>query len=156
MRPFLAAVAAALVIAPAAAAHVDNPKQIAFEWPAQGVVTTTFGLQPDGRVHEGLDIGILRSLDVVAAAPGTVVAVGEPPHFEGYGQLVIVDLGQGLEALYAHLSAEDVVVGETVAAGDRLGTAGCTGWCTGTHLHFELRQDGEPVDPYPLLGEQSG
>jgi len=84
---------------------------------------------------------------VRAAEPGRVVAVGTPRGFEGYGHLVKVSLGSGWVALYAHLASWRVRVGEQVSAGQRLGTAGCTGWCTGTHLHFELRHFGLPVDP---------
>jgi murein DD-endopeptidase MepM/ murein hydrolase activator NlpD len=98
-------------------------------------------------VAPGIDIGILRSSAVRAAEPGRVVAVGERRGFEGYGNLVKVSLGNGWVALYAHLAGWRVRVGEEVAAGQRLGTAGCTGWCTGTHLHFELRHFGRPVDP---------
>src|SRR5690242_8967765 len=105
MRTLAAAAAAALLVAPAASAHTDGPKQIEFAWPAQGTITTTFGPQPDGRFHPGLDIGVLTSLTITAATAGTVVAVGEPPTFEGYGNIVLVDLGSGLQALYAHLSS---------------------------------------------------
>jgi murein DD-endopeptidase MepM/ murein hydrolase activator NlpD len=115
-------------------------------WPAQGTVTSPFG-DDGGRWHPGIDIGILRSSAVRAAEPGRVVAVGERRGFEGYGNLVKVSLGNGWVALYAHLAGWRVRVGEHVAAGQRLGTAGCTGWCTGTHLHFELRRFGRPVDP---------
>ena len=115
-------------------------------WPAQGTVTSPFG-NDGGRWHPGIDIGILRSSAVRAAEPGRVVAVGERRGFEGYGNLVKVSLGNGWVALYAHLAGWRVRVGEHVAAGQRLGTAGCTGWCTGTHLHFELRRFGRPVDP---------
>ena len=115
-------------------------------WPAQGTVTSPFG-DDGGRWHPGIDIGILHSSAVRAAEPGRVVAVGERRGFEGYGNLVKVSLGNGWVALYAHLAGWRVRVGEHVAAGQRLGTAGCTGWCTGTHLHFELRRFGRPVDP---------
>ena len=115
-------------------------------WPAQGTVTSPFG-DDGGRWHPGIDIGILRSSAVRAAEPGRVVAVGERRGFEGYGNLVKVSLGNGWVALYAHLAGWRVRVGEHVAAGQRLGTAGCTGWCTGTHLHFELRHFGRPVSP---------
>jgi hypothetical protein len=84
-------------------------------------------------------------------AAGTVVAVGEPASFEGYGQIVVVDLGGGIEALYAHLATFDVEVGDEVTSGEPLGLAGCTGWCTGTHLHFELHDDGAVFDSLPLL-----
>ena len=115
-------------------------------WPAAGAVTSPFGYDGSRR-HPGIDIGTLRSLTVRAAQSGRVIAVGAPSGFEGYGNLVEVGLGAGYVALYAHLAAWQVRVGERVAAGQRLGTAGCTGWCTGTHLHFELRLRGTPVDP---------
>jgi murein DD-endopeptidase MepM/ murein hydrolase activator NlpD len=115
-------------------------------WPAQGTVTSGFGSDA-GRSHPGIDIGILRSLAVRAAQPGRVIAAGTPRGFEGYGNVVEIALGQGYVALYGHLAGWRVRVGDIVAAGQRLGTAGCTGWCTGTHLHFELRHLGRPVSP---------
>jgi murein DD-endopeptidase MepM/ murein hydrolase activator NlpD len=111
-------------------------------WPAMGTVTTPFS-----SVHPGLDIGILRSLAVRAAQPGTVVAVGQPQGFEGYGNIVEIADGRGFTSLYAHLSGWRVRVGERVLQGQWIGTAGCTGWCTGTHLHFEMRLRGRPVNP---------
>jgi murein DD-endopeptidase MepM/ murein hydrolase activator NlpD len=77
--------------------------------------------------------------------------VGYTTGFEGYGNIVLVDIGSGFEALSAHLSTVDVKPGDVVFVGQRLGEAGCTGWCTGTHLHFEVRQDGTAIDPAPLL-----
>ena len=115
-------------------------------WPAQGTVTSPFGYD-GGRQHPGIDIGILRSPTVSAAQSGRVLAVGPQTGFEGYGNVVEVALGDGYLALYAHLAAWQVQPGQRVYAGQRLGTAGCTGWCTGTHLHFELRHDGEAVNP---------
>jgi len=149
MRLLVCAVAA-LVLAPAAFAHTDSPAQLAFAWPAQGAVTSPFG-NDNGRWHPGIDIGILRSLAVRAAAPGTVVEAGEPAGFEGYGRIVAVDVGGGYETLYAHLSRPLASVGETVGQDQLIGIAGCTGICTGTHLHFELRHDGVAVDPTLLM-----
>ena len=147
----LAAVcAAALICAVPAGAHTDTGTGLSLVWPASGTVTRGFGW--DGaEFHEGIDIGILRSLDVTAAAPGVVEAVGETPHFEGYGNIVLVDLGDGIEALYAHLSELGVKPGDIVETGQKLGLAGCTGYCTGTHLHFELRENGTAFDPASLL-----
>ncbi len=150
MRRALLIGVVALVCAPPASAHVDDPVQLALQWPASGTVTTPFGWT-EGRNHPGLDIGILRSLAVTAAAPGRVRAVGTPPGFDGYGNVVVVDVLGPFETLYAHLSSSTVKPGDLVAAGDRLGVAGCTGWCTGTHLHFELRRGGAALDPLPLL-----
>ncbi len=144
------ACAAALICAMPAGAHTDGGQGLSLVWPASGTVTRGFGW--DGPAwHPGIDIGTLRSLDITAAAPGVVEAVAYAPHFEGYGNIVLVDLGDGLEALYAHLAEIGVSVGDTVEAGQKLGVAGCTGYCTGTHLHFELRQDGVAFDPSPLL-----
>jgi murein DD-endopeptidase MepM/ murein hydrolase activator NlpD len=141
---------AALACAAPAAAHTDDGPGLSFVWPASGTVTRGFGY--DGAEwHPGIDIGSLRSLDVIAAGPGVVEAVGYAAGFDGYGNVVLVDLGYGLEALYAHLASVGVRVGEVVEAGRRLGTAGCTGYCTGTHLHFEVRERGIAFDPAPLL-----
>lgn len=115
-------------------------------WPAQGTITAPFG-DDGGRSHPGIDIGMLHSLAVRAAQPGRVVAVGSPTGFEGYGTVVEVALGRSYVALYAHLASAGVRVGDEVSPGERIGTAGCTGWCTGTHLHFELRHFGRPVSP---------
>jgi murein DD-endopeptidase MepM/ murein hydrolase activator NlpD len=125
-------------------------------WPADGTITSPFGVD-GGRSHPGIDIGILRSPVVRAAQAGRVIAVGVPTGFEGYGNLVEVDLGGGYVALYAHLADWRVRVGDEVAVGQRLGTAGCTGSCTGTHLHFELRHRGIAVDPLDYrLAQKSG
>jgi len=145
-----AASAAALVLVAPAGAHTDGVRQIELQWPASGLVTRGFGW--DGpEFHEGIDIGSLTSLDIDAAAPGVVESVGYATGFEGYGEIVLVDIGSSFEALYAHLSAVAVQPGDVVLTGRRLGEAGCTGWCTGTHLHFELREDGTAIDPAPLL-----
>ncbi len=64
---------------------------------------------------------------------------------------MLVDVGGGYSTMYAHLSRVLVRRGQTVAAGDPIGLAGCTGWCTGTHLHFELRDRNRPIDPSVLF-----
>jgi murein DD-endopeptidase MepM/ murein hydrolase activator NlpD len=140
----------ALAVAGPAAAHTDDHRRLSLTWPVQGTVTSPFG-RDGSRPHSGLDIGILRSLAVIAAAPGRVSEVGVRPGYEGYGTIVVVDLGHPFETLYAHLERAAVRVGQILAPGDPIGTAGCTGWCTGTHLHFELRDRGRAVDPLPLL-----
>jgi murein DD-endopeptidase MepM/ murein hydrolase activator NlpD len=150
MRRALWGVVAMLVLAPAASAHVQDPLQLSLEWPAQGTVTTPFGFT-EGRYHPGLDIGILRSLSVRAAAPGRVRLVGTPTGFSGYGSVVLVDVLGPFQMLYAHLASVGVRQGQWVRAGDALGVAGCTGWCTGTHLHFELRAGGRAIDPLAFL-----
>ncbi len=161
MRLLLGALCASFVIfGPVQSAHAvpDGPlrpylehlEPFALAWPADGTVTDGFG-QRWGRQHLGLDIGILRSLDVRSAAAGTVTEVGYLPGFEGYGNVVLVDVGDGYSTLYAHLASPRATVGEWLDAGEPVGVAGCTGSCTGTHLHFELRQNGVPIDPAAYL-----
>jgi murein DD-endopeptidase MepM/ murein hydrolase activator NlpD len=141
---------AALVFPAAAGARTDAGWQVSLRWPAQGTITSPFG--PDGgRWHPGLDIGILQSLDVRAAADGVVVLAGYMPGYDGYGAIVAVQHRYGYSTLYAHLSQPLVHPGQHVFTGERIGIAGCTGWCTGTHLHFELRLRGIPVDPTFLM-----
>ena len=141
-----------MLVAPAFG-MTDGGPGLSLVWPAQGTITRGFGYDPSsGEDHKGIDIGTLRSLDVVAASPGVVTATGYvSPTYDGYGQVVVVDMGFGLEALYAHLSSVGVRAGQTVTTGQRRGLAGCTGYCSGTHLHFELRDIGTAFDPAPLL-----
>ena len=127
MRALACAAVAALVIPAAARAHTDAPRQLSFTWPVAGTVTSPFGR--DGyRWHPGLDIGILRSLTVHAASPGRVVRAGYVPGYEGYGNVVLLDLGERYTALYAHLAQPLVRVGEYLEQGQLVGIAGCTGW----------------------------
>jgi len=150
MRRGLCAAVAALLFPAAAAAHTDAGWQLALHWPAEGTVTSPFG-QDGYRHHSGLDIGILQSLDVRAASAGVVTEVGYVAGYEGYGSLVTVTHRSGYSTLYAHLSRTLVRVGQQVWQGDRIGIAGCTGWCTGTHLHFELRHRNVAIDPSLLM-----
>jgi murein DD-endopeptidase MepM/ murein hydrolase activator NlpD len=78
--------------------------------------------------------------------------VGYATGFEGYGKIVLVQVTPDVVTLYAHLSSFNVHSGQTIAKGQLLGIAGCTGYCTGTHLHFEVRQNGVAVDPRHFLG----
>ena len=71
--------------------------------------------------------------------------------FDGYGRIVLLRSPTGLLEVYAHLSVAVVKVGDVLSPGDSIGTAGCTGICYGTHLHFEVRQSGVPVDPTQFL-----
>lgn len=151
MRALFCGIAAALVVPASASAYTrEGTHQLSFAWPAVGTVTSPFG-RDGARWHPGLDIGILRSPTVRAAAAGRVVGEGYLPGYEGYGNVVVADLGDGYSALYAHLAEPLVRVGEELSVGQRLGIAGCTGWCTGTHLHFELRYRNRAVDPTLLF-----
>lgn len=128
-------------------------KLLPFRWPAQGSITGVYG-NDNGRRHPGIDIGILRSLTVRAAAPGRVKHVGYVPGYEGYGKVVVERSGK-YTLLYAHLSQVRVHAGQLVKPGRRIGVAGCTGWCTGTHLHFEVRRGGHTLNPVRLLAKAS-
>lgn len=161
LRPFLGVLGALLVsltLSSPAGAVPDAPLDVYFEhlepltleWPADGTVTDGFGPRW-GRLHSGIDVGTLTSLDVRAATSGTVTAAGGLAGYEGYGNFVTVDSGSGYSVLYAHLSRIQVVPGQWLAARELIGEAGCTGSCTGTHLHFELRLQGVPIDPAPFL-----
>jgi len=154
---------AAVIVALVLHAQAQRAQQLALRarpvWPAQGAITSPFGR--DGyRWHPGIDIGTLRSLTVRAAQGGVVDKVGEPAGFNGYGNIVEVKAGP-YEELYAHLSAWRVKVGQVVRPGEHIATAGCTGYCTGTHLHFEVRYRGQAVSPFltalrPLVTRRPG
>jgi murein DD-endopeptidase MepM/ murein hydrolase activator NlpD len=155
----LAALLAMLVLAAPAQAVPDGPldvylehiEPLSLDWPADGTMTDGYGPRW-GRMHLGVDVGILRSLDVRAATSGTVTAAGWLTGYEGYGNVVTLDIGGGYSLLYAHLSIAQVVPGQWLEAGEPIGQAGCTGSCTGTQFHFELRKNGVPIDPFPYLG----
>ncbi len=103
-------------------------------------------------MHYGLDIDGHTGDPIVSATAGTVVFSGWSG---GYGQVVIVESGSH-EYYYAHCSELLVSVGDRVAAGDLIGRVGATGRVTGSHLHFEVRVDGNPVDPLPMLEARAG
>ncbi|MGH9279865.1 MAG: murein hydrolase activator EnvC family protein [Acidimicrobiales bacterium] len=95
-------------------------------------------------LHTGVDLAAASGQPIYAAASGSVVTAG---WMSGYGNTVVIDHGGGLATLYAHQSALGVSSGQSVTQGQVVGRVGCTGACTGPHLHFEVRVDGTPVDP---------
>ena len=122
-------------------------------WPANGPLTSGYGYRThpifgDGRMHTGIDIGAAYGAPVIAADAGVVAYVGV---MSGYGNVIVIDHGGGLATTYNHLSAFGVSSGQSVARGTPIGNVGCTGYCTGPHLHFEVRINGSPVDPMPYL-----
>lgn len=122
-------------------------------WPAAGPVTSPYGYRThpifgDQRLHTGIDIGAPYGAPVVAADDGVVVFAGV---MSGYGNAIVVDHGGGLATTYNHLSAFSVGSGEQVGRRSPIGAVGCSGYCTGPHLHFEVRVNGSPVDPMPYL-----
>ena len=104
-----------------------------------------------GRMHLGVDISVVSNARVRAAASGTVIATGWLDRHSGYGNVVKIRHRPGLVTMYAHLASWGVRRGQRVERGQRIATAGCTGSCTGTHLHFEVHRNGRPVDPRPYL-----
>jgi murein DD-endopeptidase MepM/ murein hydrolase activator NlpD len=124
-------------------------------WPVMGRIMSPYGGRQDpfsgeGATHTGVDISAQFWTLVKAAADGIVT------HAEwssGYGRMVVIDHGNGLQTRYAHLSQFEVVPGQEVRRGDVVALSGSSGRATGPHLHFEVRLLGTPVNPYPYLAK---
>ncbi|MBW3665032.1 MAG: peptidoglycan DD-metalloendopeptidase family protein [Actinobacteria bacterium] len=146
-----AAAAARAAAARAAAAQAPAPPTSVsgggYIWPLCGAVTSGYGRRW-GRMHAGLDIDGDTGDPIVASRPGLVILAGWQ---NGYGQLVVVDHGDGVSTAYAHQSRIRVSEGQAVDRGQRLGDVGSTGRSTGPHLHFEVRVNGSPIDPRRVL-----
>lgn len=118
--------------------------------PQKYTLTSDFGSRVDpitgrkGAFHNGLDIGAPGGTDVLATSSGDVIVAS---WYSGYGNAVIIDHGNGVWSLYAHMRSLNVSKGETVAPGDKVGEVGTTGRSTGNHLHFEIRKDEKATDP---------
>ncbi len=118
-------------------------------------MTSRFGYRQDpftgaAALHSGLDFGGRHGEPILAAAAGTVSFVGTKG---GYGNVVEVTHGNGMMTRYAHLSRFTARRGQQVAAGEEIGALGSTGRSTGPHLHFEVRVNGQAIDPRPILQE---
>ncbi|HSK10654.1 MAG TPA: peptidoglycan DD-metalloendopeptidase family protein [Vicinamibacterales bacterium] len=112
-------------------------------------ISSHFGWREDPlgrgqRFHAGVDIAAAYGRSVQSVADGRVAFAGARP---GYGNTILIEHAGGASTRYAHLAAIDVRQGDTISAGDVIGTVGQTGRSTGPHLHFELLQDGRPVNP---------
>ena len=116
-------------------------------WPVGGPITSPFGMRW-GSLHPGIDIAAASGTPIEAAASGRVIVAA---YSGGYGNLVVIDHGNGLATAYAHQSQIAVGVGETVRQGQTIGYVGSTGFSTGPHLHFEVRVNGAPADPMGYL-----
>lgn len=114
-------------------------------WPAAGNISQGFKAW-----HKGIDIANRGGGPILAADSGTVIVASWLDN-TGYGNRVVIDHGNGIKTLYAHLSSFSVVVGQTVKRGDKLGMMGSTGRSTGTHLHFEIRSDKGNANPLNSL-----
>lgn len=125
-------------------------------WPVDGPlgVTSHYGNRPSpftGRTefHTGVDLRAAHGTNIVAAEEGVVITSG---YMRGFGNVVIIDHGEGVSTLYSHNSRNLVSVGQWVERGEVIARAGATGFATGPHLHFEVRIDGQHIDPRPFLG----
>lgn len=122
-------------------------------WPVSGPITDPFGMRMHPVfhrmiMHNGIDIGVPTGTPVAAAASGTVIVAS----YQGNcGNMVAIDHHGGLSTLYCHLSQMFVGVGQQVQRGQAIGAAGATGDATGPHVHFQVMQNGHPVDPMSYL-----
>lgn len=153
----LSAAALLTVALPAAAAqamHAAAAQAITFSQPVlDGKITSRFGpsslsIRPQ-KFHNGYDIAAPRGTTIAAPADGRV-SYADENGLNGkasYGQVIVLDHGEGYTTLYAHMDGFTVMEGDRVTAGDPIGFVGSSGVTTGPHLHVEVRRDGEPVDP---------
>jgi murein DD-endopeptidase MepM/ murein hydrolase activator NlpD len=111
--------------------------------PSRGSISSSFGVRW-GKMHKGIDIAANLGATINAALDGTVSYAGWQ---DGYGNVIKMDHGDSIETTYAHCSAITVKKGEVVKQGEKIGEVGSTGNSTGPHLHFEIRENGEPKNP---------
>jgi murein DD-endopeptidase MepM/ murein hydrolase activator NlpD len=126
-----------------------------FSWPTPGytMITSEFGYRihpilKTNRMHTGIDIGAPAGTEIKAVANGTVIFAG---WLGAYGNATVIDHGSGISSMYAHQSSILVKENQDVKKGDVIGKVGSTGWSTGAHLHFEVRKNGDPINPWNYL-----
>lgn len=124
-------------------------------WPVHGRVTLEFGESdlPYQPAHTGIDIASHFDDQITPFMDGTVIYAGEI--FWGFGKHIIINNGNNITSIYAHLDKIYVYSGQKVKIGDVIGAEGKTGWATGTHLHFQINVFGIPVNPRTFLGNLS-
>ena len=121
-------------------------------WPVNGPITSPFCEQrPWESCHPGIDIAVPSGTPIHAAAAGTVILEQSEASSGGYGNYTCIDHGGGLSTCYAHQQSFAVPQGAHVSQGQVIGYSDCTGLCFGPHLHFEVRVNGQPVDPMGYL-----
>jgi murein DD-endopeptidase MepM/ murein hydrolase activator NlpD len=123
-------------------------------WPVDGPVVSPFGGRDIGagyEYHPGVDIAVPEGTPIRAAAAGNVIFTQPEASSGGYGNYTCIDHGGGLSTCYAHQSSFAVSEGQSVSQGDIIGYTGCTGYCLGPHLHFEVRINGAVTDPMGYL-----
>ncbi len=138
--------AASSAAAPAAAAASVAPN---FRWPLSGPVRRDYAPRSGPNYHDGLDIRAAEGTAVRAVAQGTVLFAGSEP--TQFGNMVVIDHGDGWHSAYAFLNRVTVKQGDAVSAGERVGLVGHTGRAKGNELHFEIRRNNRPVDPADKL-----
>lgn len=121
--------------------------------PSSGPVVSRFGprvhpIHGTTKMHNGIDIDGPYGVTIVASEDGTVILAGDKG---GYGRTVMIDHGGGMVTLYAHMQAFSVSLGDRVSRGEKIGEIGSTGLSTGPHVHFEVRINGNPVNPMSYL-----
>ena len=123
-------------------------------WPVDGPVVSGFGprtIEGSYEYHPGIDIAVPEGTPIRAAATGSVIFTEPEAASGGYGNYTCIDHGGGLSTCYAHQSSFGVSAGQAVSQGQIIGYTGCTGYCLGPHLHFEVRINGEVTDPMGYL-----
>jgi peptidoglycan DL-endopeptidase CwlO len=123
-------------------------------WPVDGPIASGFGprtIEGHYEYHPGIDIAVPEGTPIRAALTGTVAFTESEAESGGYGNYTCIDHGAGLSTCYAHQSAFGVSAGQRVQQGEVIGYSGCTGYCLGPHVHFEVRINGEVVDPMAYL-----
>lgn len=135
---------------PLPAGPLPTPSAAGFIWPIEGTLTSPFGYRW-GRMHEGIDIAAPEGTPIRAADSGTVILMQSEYESGGYGNYTCIDHGGGLATCYAHQSSFATSTGASVSQGDLIGYVGNTGHSFGAHLHFEVRINGEAVDPMGYL-----
>jgi murein DD-endopeptidase MepM/ murein hydrolase activator NlpD len=127
-----------------------------FQWPVPSYICISqgYGSYDMGSFHKGIDIAASYGSRIVAADGGTVIWAGYQEHgqYGGYGNVVVIDHGNGCTSLYAHMSSIAVGGGQHVSKGDVIGYIGSTGDSTGNHCHFEIRHYGSPTNPMSYFG----
>lgn len=116
-------------------------------FPSKGTITSHFGMRW-GKMHNGIDIGAPMGDPIHAAMDGKVICAEWE---NGYGKVIKIDHGVGVQTVYGHCSVIDVSKGQEVKRGEKIGEVGSTGNSTGPHVHFEVRVDGTPEDPIKYL-----
>jgi murein DD-endopeptidase MepM/ murein hydrolase activator NlpD len=123
-------------------------------WPVDGPIASGFGartIEGHYEYHPGIDIAVVEGTPIRAALAGTVAFTESEAESGGYGNYTCIDHGGGLSTCYAHQSAFAVNAGQAVEQGEVIGYSGCTGYCLGPHVHFEVRINGEVTDPLSYL-----